>query len=162
MTARIILLPDTPESSTRWWTVDCIVCGTQEGMREEHDHPDLVARRDEHNAKEHPMRPANLMHNDAMDHARSLRERGLTRHEFISAEEPKVIPRDLTIVLPSMLGPGNAYGTPEEFIRYVRAVNAVPEEATETAMSERDTIGGVERVRVTFHWWQVTLVVGHS
>lgn len=51
--AYIAMMPKSPETILRWWSVYCRECGIEEGMAKE-DTPWLVKLRDDHNAKMHP------------------------------------------------------------------------------------------------------------
>lgn len=52
--AFIAIMPPSPETSRRWYSMYCRECGIEEMMTETVDDPRLIARRDEHNGKCHP------------------------------------------------------------------------------------------------------------
>lgn len=52
--AFIAMMPPSPETSKRWYSMYCRVCGIEEMMADTADDPRLVARRDEHNHGHHP------------------------------------------------------------------------------------------------------------
>lgn len=47
--AFIDIMPPSPETSKRWWTMYCRECGIEEGMADSADDERLIARLDEHN-----------------------------------------------------------------------------------------------------------------
>ena len=51
--AFIALMPPSPETSKRWYSMYCRACGIEEMMAETEDDPRLVARRDAHNRERH-------------------------------------------------------------------------------------------------------------
>lgn len=51
--AFIALMPPSPETSKRWYSMYCRVCGIEEMMAGTADDPRLLARRDEHNRERH-------------------------------------------------------------------------------------------------------------
>lgn len=51
--AFIAVMPPSPETARRWWTMYCRACGIEEGMAESENDPRLIAHRDEHNRKFH-------------------------------------------------------------------------------------------------------------
>ena len=51
--AFIAIMPPSPETSKRWYSMYCRECGVEEMMTDTADDPRMVARRDEHNRKRH-------------------------------------------------------------------------------------------------------------
>ena len=51
--AFIAIMPPSPETSQRWYSMYCRVCGIEEMMAETADDPRLIARRDGHNRTMH-------------------------------------------------------------------------------------------------------------
>lgn len=94
---------------------------------------------------------------DAVQAARALHDQGLMRRTIRAGAEPEVTPRDFVVELPWNMSHGHAYGTPEEFIAYLRTVNHIPAEAAEEVEEVHD-LGrqpGI-RYRVVWRWWEVT------
>lgn len=51
--AFIAIMPPSPETSKRWYSMYCRVCGVEEMMADTADDPRLLDRRDEHNRERH-------------------------------------------------------------------------------------------------------------
>ncbi|WP_417540766.1 hypothetical protein [Microbacterium maritypicum] len=51
--AFIAIMPPSPETSNRWYSMYCRVCGVEEMMADTADDPRLLDRRDEHNRERH-------------------------------------------------------------------------------------------------------------
>lgn len=66
--AFIAMMPPSPETSKRWYSMYCRACGVEEMMADTADDPSLVARRDEHNLEGHsaPQGEASEAQIDAM------------------------------------------------------------------------------------------------
>lgn len=84
-----------------------------------------------------------------------LRERGLKPCERMSATEPRVDHGDVTIPFPEGMLTGS-FGTPEQFVEYLRAVHSIPEVATaEMEREDGPGVPGGSRIRVRFQWWRI-------
>lgn len=51
--AFIAIMPPSPETSKRWYSMYCRECGVEEMMADTADDPRLVSRRDKHNRERH-------------------------------------------------------------------------------------------------------------
>lgn len=51
--AFIAIMPPAPETSQRWYSMYCRVCGVEEMMTATADDPRLIAHRDDHNRRHH-------------------------------------------------------------------------------------------------------------
>lgn len=63
--AYIDIMPPSPETSKRWWSMYCRECGIEEGMADSSDDERLIAQRDEHNRSVHS--PANTPTDDEQE-----------------------------------------------------------------------------------------------
>lgn len=81
--AFIAIMPPSPETSKRWYSMYCLVCGVEEMMADTADDPRLLDRRDEHNRERHAEPQGEP--SDAQEAVRRLKESGVGAFMILAA-----------------------------------------------------------------------------
>ncbi|WNM65466.1 hypothetical protein SEA_PHONEGINGI_64 [Microbacterium phage Phonegingi] len=79
----------------------------------------------------------------------------VAQRSIISAREPIVTPREVTVEIPDSMPRSGLWGEPRDIIRYVHDVNDVPDCAA--VEIEESDVGRF--TRITFRWWEIDALV---